>query len=172
MKLKSKKIRSMEEIIKIEEKLGVPGVIGKSFLAAGGIPKRKNKKNKNNRIIKFRVWDSVGDRWMDIFEVNLLDSGYLNNPEYILQQFTGLLDKNNKEIYDGDIVKYDGKCDITYLKPGIVSIGECIYDRGFYYYGVRIKRLDMKNCYFGIGLRDKDYLIIGNIFENPELLNK
>lgn len=106
------------------------------------------------REIKFRVWDKKGNRAI------LFGHG---------QQFTGLKDKNNKEIYEGDIVKYSGDNDILYSGLGIVSIGDFVYDRHIFYYGVRVKRLDI-NTYFGIGKEDKDYLIMGNIFETPELL--
>lgn len=40
MKLKSKRIRSMEELIKLDKNY-IVGVIGKSFLSAGGIPRKK-----------------------------------------------------------------------------------------------------------------------------------
>jgi len=54
-----------------------------------------------NRPIKFRVWDNRWGNWVGEFEAK-----FLNNPEYTCQQFTGLLDKNGKEIYEGDIVFY------------------------------------------------------------------
>lgn len=142
-----------------------------------------------NKVLKFRVWSKKINCWMNHCAVidcqgqvgshfwEKKDNGEIlehvpsiMHLDLIIQQFTGLLDKNNKEIFEGDIVKYDGESDITYAKPGIVSIGEFIYDRNNYFYGVRVKRLDMENAYFGIGLKDKDYEIIGNIFENSNLI--
>lgn len=133
------------------------------------------------REIKFRVWDVVGDRWMEIFEVNLLDKDYLNNPEYIVQQSTDIKDHNNKEIYEGDII------DLTY------SIGHERDSSQDYYgeYSVEFKNGEWKliktkiydeddyNNELSLWSEASDYQkkmgmetfeIIGNIFEDSELL--
>ena len=58
---------------------------------------------KKSREIKFRIWDKINRMWLRRFNVNLFDIGDLPNVE--LMQYTGLKDKNGKEIYEGDVVK-------------------------------------------------------------------
>ena len=79
---------------------------------------------------------------------------------FVIQQYTGLKDKNKREIYEGDIIKYPNDT------PSLNS--------GFYTSVVEYEEL---NCRFGIGFKiGGDYAeqdnveVISNIFENPELL--
>lgn len=69
-----------------------------------------------------------------------------------LCEFTGLIDKNKKEIYEHDIVQ--NHFSIEEIKYGIWNCG-CCYD----VYGWDITR-------------DEDIEVIGNIFDNPELLEE
>lgn len=80
-----------------------------------------------------------------------------------LDQYTGLKDKNGKEIYEGDVVRiwadpkdYNGYKGHNYI--GVVEWDEFIL--GFI-------------SSDGHGLKDFEFIeIVGNIYENPELLNK
>ncbi len=79
-----------------------------------------------------------------------------------IMQYTGLKDKKGKKIFEGDIVK-DEYC-----------IYEVVYDRNGYY--VNVVKL-LKACGTDIGLLYdlsdyKDLEIIGNIWDNPELLKE
>lgn len=92
------------------------------------------------------------------FERQLLDEG-----EYNLMQYTGLKDKNGKEIYEGDIIKGNdtdqGNCIVKYIEAqfDLYSInGEDLYSDYF------LKTGD---------IQERELEIIGNIYETPELLN-
>ena len=140
-----------------------------------------------SRVIKFRAWDTSFKKWVThsvtisaegrIFLMFVDDNQKFHcfpktSEEIIIQQFTGLLDKNSTEIYEGDIVKYVGDRD-SYSLPGEVSIGEYFtHSYQFRHYGVRVRRIDMNDTYFGLSNDYPNFVVIGNIFENPELLTK
>ena len=83
-----------------------------------------------------------------------MTSSGLNLPSY---QYTGLNDKNGKEIYEGDIVKTDsGNKQVIFNAP---SFDLDDYDNGDYYQG------GDPYCH-----RWNEFEVIGNIHETPELL--
>jgi len=120
------------------------------------------------RSIKFKAWDvefhemNPPDKCRDIF-IEL--SGYCRTGaikgNFILLQFTGLYDKNKQEIYDGDIVSfhYKGrknvKAEVVWNELGMWSL----------------KWLD-DGYINNFSMNPKRYTVLGNKYENPELLNK
>lgn len=77
--------------------------------------------------------------------------------ENTIGQYTGLHDKNGKEIYEGDIVK---------IKYRDEDIGKVIYEHN----GFSIDVTNMNKNYRRVSFVDNFIEVIGNIYENPELL--
>lgn len=139
------------------------------------------------REIKFRAWDGLRMTTSGImFNTSTgcleIPTAYSLNLEeipkekrMILMQYTGLKDKNGKEIYEGDVLK----CfDLEYLDmpdfKGVVAINDC----EFFLKEKNNEPIELwsdgTNDYFTMSLIQTDECceVIGNIYENPELTNK
>lgn len=107
-----------------------------------------------NRPIKFRVYTEVSHEELGMKYLELKDVS--TNYNYSLMQFTGLLDKNGKEIYESDLVRWEP----------LGSIWEVVFENGaFVMFSPDSResvRFDQKN--YG------EVEVVGNIYENPELL--
>lgn len=107
------------------------------------------------REIKFRAWDND---LKFMYELGLLEMPWPYK-NIILMQFTGLKDRHEKEIYEGDIIEipvgYSGH--IPPVRNQITYIG------GTYL---------LKPHGLRLGDWNKDGLIVGNIYESKHLLDK
>lgn len=125
-----------------------------------------------NREIKFRAWHKDLKKMFKIGQITL-EKGTWNfepndrdfigmsipyQPSFVLMQYTGLHDKNGKEIYEGDILK-------VYYK-GMSEVGYVEYDNDYCEYKIII---NTDKDYFSLW-KSIDLEKIGNIYENPELL--
>ena len=143
------------------------------------------------KTLKFRAWDNENKCYFkptyeaykgnvedlnigldgDLYIKKIVKSTHYNQitiNRFILEQFTGLQDKNGKDVYEGDIVEYgetyigdycekEGHGEIQYEDGCFIVVMGAYHDQGFELDGVTIQNRSIK--------------IIGNIHENPELLN-
>lgn len=120
---------------------------------------------------RFRAWIKTENCFADYIEsirfyINEIDlcwggiceSDCFDFKDVILMQSTGLKDKNGKEIFEGDIVKMSKD---VYSEP---TYYEVVRHRGGAY------RLESKQHGCELWLRHTDCEVVGNIYENPELL--
>lgn len=81
-------------------------------------------------------------------------------------EFTGLRDKNGREIYEGDIVL--GK--FLVYKNSDIETGVIVFDQGMFAFNCkRTKQYPNNEAWFPL-LELVDREVIGNVYENPELL--
>lgn len=103
------------------------------------------------RTIKFRAWN--GAFWLNLGEDALVSIAASQKLGIVFQQFTGLFDKNGKEIYEGDVVKIDNSL-----------IAKVIFHQ-------RYASFEVATTGNSIGFYSPMSIeVIGNIYENKELV--
>jgi len=152
-----------------------------------------------NREIKFRVYDLLREKMVspELCEYYFTDKqlciGNSNWAEeafgdYPFMQYTGLKDKNGKEIYEGDIVLFpDEEREFVDVGIGVPlqvaaqpvkELGQVTFENGGFGFNCNRKSAYYEKGFSSFTLADfkpelnelEDIEIIGNIYENPELL--
>lgn len=145
-----------------------------------------------SRVIKFRVWDKtdkvmiyntdkiliningevlIGDDYCGACDQNKYSTEEM--PTFELMQFTGLHDKNGKEIYEGDIVRvfevHENK-NVEFISPVyFVDYMFCVSSSKEQEYDTPLVCIDMTRNWVNSLVEVE---VIGNIYENSDLINE
>lgn len=139
------------------------------------------------RELKFRAWDKITKKYYIVSTLEFADNGELcevwladilvtdpelneackNPKDVILEQYTGLKDKNDKEIYEGDIVQMP--LELALRKVGFVAfvngrflVKDYEFEDGSYHI------VD----FYDYNIPNRDFEVFGNIHENGDLLKE
>ena len=103
------------------------------------------------KFLGFHYWGFINDVFIGVI-------GELKEARETSQQFTGLHDRSGKEIYEGDIGHYGSLTPLRIIKFSNGSLGPN---------GMSFDENEGEHSNY-----IKDFEVIGNIYENPELLDK
>ena len=135
------------------------------------------------REIKFMAWHKEKKILREVLEISFSGGyvilagfgsfGEIESPirDVELMQYTGLKDQNNAEIYESYIVKFDPQspCGDEFYNPRDGEIGEVILDFGSFV----VRPIDKKREGLHFSLSELgDWVVIGNIYKNKELLDE
>lgn len=124
-------------------------------------------------LLRFRAWDGsslcrmyspsevmVGDSDIWIFDEDSEGNEWIINNDLVLMQSTGLIDKTGKEIFEGDIVDYNGRKAVVKWHGSYASFVYMFVDE------LRSRNQEWDPLY----LSYLHFQVVGNKFETPALL--
>ena len=119
------------------------------------------------RELKFRIWDDIlkimytpemDEKYKNLWEIPAIEGGVLKVRDKIMvMQYTGLKDRNGKEVYVGDILQTENEKYTVAWSDDFCSFGLRITKRSGKWKSLR-------------WIIKKEFEVIGNLYQNPELL--
>ena len=115
-------------------------------------------------LLRFRAWDTFDEEMVNDIFFSWQDCGYeslnecLSDERWKFMQSTGMFDKNDVEIFEGDVVRFH--------TPQLTTIGVVVFNRHEACFKVRN---DFGGHWVTV-FHTRYFEVIGNIYQNPELL--
>lgn len=109
--------------------------------------------------LKFRVWYKPLNMWVSSLNVNLCFNNFSSLSDVEINQYSGINDKNDKPIFDGDILK---------TKTGITT--KVFFENGSF--KVKYRKTEVSNVIQTLESFTDKYkvTVIGNIYENIDII--
>jgi len=135
------------------------------------------------RVIKFRAWDNINNKFRDIESINIARNNkptsivsncdfyqIQSNSQIELMQYAGLKDKNGVEIYEGDIINVYDYDSIYEHKDKLTTKAKNVrFENGSFWFTNEVTKSFYS--FSNYNRPGTSFEVIGNIHENPELLN-
>lgn len=117
------------------------------------------------RELKFRFWDALDEKMLNDIDIEEYTLHALRDFEGEILQYTGLKDKNGVEVYEGDILE------MTFVNVHLKTVTERAFVKwNTWNWSLFVGDDDYYNNCSQILLNSRSPEVIGNIFQNPELL--